>query len=228
MAKHIQAVIFDLDDTLYCERDYVRSGYSAVAEYLRETLNRPEQFQDWLWERFLTGESANALDAMNEHFSLGLDGDRISRLVEVYRSHRPAIRPRKGVAALLASLGRKYKLGLLSDGFMPAQRLKLDAIGMEEFLDGVVFTEELGRHAWKPSPAGFEEIRRLLDVPHAGCAYIGDNLSKDFVAPNQLGWLSIQLLMDDQVHSAKPIPPGGQPQIIVHSLDDIPDALQNA
>lgn len=28
----IKVVIFDLDDTLYSEKDYVRSGYHAIAE----------------------------------------------------------------------------------------------------------------------------------------------------------------------------------------------------
>ena len=28
--RKIQAVVFDLDDTLYAERDFVRSGYRAV------------------------------------------------------------------------------------------------------------------------------------------------------------------------------------------------------
>ena len=37
--KHLDAidtVIFDLDDTLYSEKDYVRSGFNAVAEAFPE------------------------------------------------------------------------------------------------------------------------------------------------------------------------------------------------
>ncbi len=34
----IKAVVFDLDDTLYPEKDYVMSGFSAVAEYAQAAL----------------------------------------------------------------------------------------------------------------------------------------------------------------------------------------------
>ena len=40
----IHAVVFDLDDTLYLERYYVRSGYRAVAEHLQQLMAaRPSQ-----------------------------------------------------------------------------------------------------------------------------------------------------------------------------------------
>ena len=60
----LQVVTFDLDDTLYAERDYVRSGYQAVARHLQATLADDRPFAAWLWDRFLAGESAGAFDAL--------------------------------------------------------------------------------------------------------------------------------------------------------------------
>ena len=33
----LRALVFDLDDTLYLEKDFVMSGYQAVARHLAET-----------------------------------------------------------------------------------------------------------------------------------------------------------------------------------------------
>jgi len=221
-----RAVVFDLDDTLYAERDYVRSGYRAVAEHLRRRLGRPEAFDDWLWQRFCAGTSAGALDALNAAFALGLDAGQIAELVAVYRGHTPTLRPRDGAIELLEQLGESYRLALLSDGFLPAQRLKLDALGLGRFFEAIVFTEEMGRDCWKPSPAGYEAARQRLGVPHEACAYVGDNPAKDFLAANRLGWQTIRLLCDGQVHAGEPAPAGGEPHVVIRRLDELPDALR--
>ncbi len=221
MKPTIQAVVFDLDDTLYAERDYVRSGYRAVAVYLRKALGRDEAFEDWLWGRFQAGQAGGALDELNEHFGLGLDAGAIAALVGVYRNHSPDISPRPGAVEVLRRLRQRCRLGLLSDGFLPAQRLKLDALGLAPMLDAVVMTEEMGRQCWKPAPDGFVAIRAMLGLAHEACAYVADNPAKDFVAPNRLGWRSVQLLCPGQIHSANAAPNGDQPQIVIASLDEL-------
>jgi len=215
---HLLGIVFDLDDTLYLERDYVRSGYRAVAEHLRETLSRDEPFEDWLWQRFQTGQSSGAFDAMSEHFQLDLSPEHIANLVDVYRRHRPDIKPIDGVPAMLTELQDRARLCLLSDGFLPAQQLKLDALGLGDRFEQIVFTEELGRDAWKPSPTGFELLQNRLDLPPESLAYVSDNPRKDFVAPNRLGWRTIQFRCQGQVHSANPDAEDGSPQVVVDSV----------
>ncbi|MDY7009788.1 MAG: HAD family hydrolase [Planctomycetota bacterium] len=217
-SRHIRAIVFDLDDTLFLERNYVRSGFAAVGEYLRDQTRRRAMFERWMWRRFISGRRDGMFDALGKHFGLGLTSSEILRLVDVYRRHRPDIRPCRGVEAVLSRLRRRrLKLGLLSDGFLPAQRLKLEAIGLEKYFHKVIFTEQMGRDAWKPSPRGFESIRRALSAPHAGCVYVADNPAKDFLAPNGLGWLTIQWRRVGQVHADKPTPQGGKPQRVIRS-----------
>jgi len=224
---HTLAVVFDLDDTLYAERDYIRSGYRAIDAYLRQSFDIDRLTHnglvagDWLWERFCGGEASGAFDALSETFDLALTREDIGQLVEVYRTHRPDIQPLAGAVEMLASLKARYRLGVLSDGFLPAQQLKLDALGLGDCFASVIFTEVLGREYWKPSPAGFEAIARELAVDHDACVYVGDNPSKDFVAPNALGWLTVQITRPGQVHAHKPAPPGGQASKVVHSWDEM-------
>ena len=221
----ILGVVFDLDDTLLAERDYVRSGYAAVADHVRGLTGRSDRFETWLWQRFLGGRAEGAFDALNAEFSLGLNG-QVGELVRVYRNHEPAVQAVAGMPGLLGLLHQRVRLGLLSDGFLPAQRLKLAAIRLERFFDAVVFTEDMGRAAWKPSPQGFEVMASLLDLPHHACVYVGDNPSKDFIAPNRLGWRTIQIVRPGQVYACKPPPSGGQPQIVVRSIAELAAALR--
>ncbi len=225
ISPSVQAVVFDIDDTLYGERQYIRSGYAAAAGYLRHRLHTADRYEDWLWNRFLTDKAAGAFDSLNDRFHLGLDSAAIAELVQVYRDHRPNIAPYEGMPELLECLKARHRLGVLSDGFLPAQRLKLQALGLEGFFDAVVYTESLGRQAWKPSPEGFELIAAKLALPHVAMAYVGDNPVKDFIAPNRLGWSTIQLVMDGQVHKQPPPVDNAHPQIVVRSLAELRDVL---
>lgn len=232
----IQAVIFDLDDTLYPERQYVLGGLSAVGEHLRTKLSRHEDFAAWLRAYFektqagwtyRQGFSGGAFDALSEEFGLGLGGSDISELVRLYRCHSPLISLYDDVPALLAAL-RPRRLGLLSDGFLPAQRLKIQALGIEALFDEIVMTEELGREFWKPSPRGFEIIADKLGLPHEQLCYVADNLAKDFVAPNSLGWLSVRMVRPGQIHAAKAAPPGGTPQHTVKTAAQLLELISSA
>ena len=231
-AKSI-AVVFDMDDTLYGERDYVRSGYAAVARHLVGKLGKgriegeARGIETWLWRRFTSGVEGLAFDALSEEFALRLSRAEILDMVRTYREHRPEIAPYPGVTAMLERLRGACRLGLLSDGFLPAQQYKLDALGIERLFDVVVFTEELGRDKWKPSPVGFEVIRDRLEVSDDACTYVGDNVAKDFVAPNSLGWRTIHYVRAGQVHVGKTAPPGGEPKLVVRSDDELWCALMD-
>lgn len=180
---------------------------------------------EWLWRRFLAGDSSRAFNALNEEFHLGISDVQIAELIEVYRQHSPEIAPYPGVRETLEALGETVALGLLSDGFLPAQQFKLDALGLESCFDVVLFTEALGRDCWKPSPVGFEAVRKQLQVEHAACAYVADNPSKDFVAPNRLGWRTIQYIRPNQIHASNPPAELGQPQRFVRTDDELRQAL---
>lgn len=210
-SRKIQAVVFDIDDTLYLERDFVRSGYNAVADLLRQDTSRADAFEDWLWRRFLDGKVARAFNDLCDEFQLGLLPADITRLVETYRFHQPKISPFNGIAELLDELRHRFSLGIVSDGPARMQRNKLNALGLAEKFQSVILTDELGSDSGKPSPAGFEAVAKKLAVPHVGCVYVSDNPAKDFLAPNQLGWLTIRYIRDGQIYADRQAPPGGEP-----------------
>lgn len=220
-----RALVFDLDDTLYPERQYVRSGYRVIAEVLRQQQGTQDRYEDWLWERFLAGEASGAFDALSKRFGLELSDKQIADLVATYRGHRPTLQARDGMAELLGAAGRQARLGLLSDGLLPAQQYKLEALHLRPMFDAVVFTEQLGREFWKPAREGFQLMTELLGVEHEACTYVADNLAKDFVAPNGLGWRTVLLRCEDQVHRDNEAPSRGEPDVTVNSVGRLRDVL---
>lgn len=225
-SPNISAVVFDLDDTLYAERDYVRSGYLAVAAHLQARLNRDGPWADWLWQRFLAGKVQRAFNDLSDAFGLSLQEADIAELINVYRTHRPRLRAFADIPPLLSLLRADYKLGLLSDGYLPTQALKLEAVGLERFFDAVLFTESLGRQAWKPATEGFEWIARRLETPHAQCCYVADNVAKDFIPPNRLGWRTIQYVRPGQLYSSHRATGDALPQTLVRSPEELRDAVR--
>ena len=183
--KHLQglhAIIFDLDDTLYGEKEYVRSGYHAIAEALPQV----EQMEEKLWKAF--EQNKPAIDEVL--VSEGIYTEELKqKCLSVYRFHQPDIHLYEGVKDLLCQLRADgYKVGIITDGRPKGQRAKIKALGLDEFVDHIIVTDELGSVEYrKPNQTAFVRMQELLHVPFEEMCYVGDNNKKDFVAPEMLG-----------------------------------------
>lgn len=182
----LKAIVFDMDDTLYPESAYVRSGFRAVA--------------DWAAGRY-AWEAEASYAALNALFEAGVRGDTFNRwlaaqnadesmvqdCLQVYRAHTPTLTPYDDIPLLLRALKPHYKLGLVSDGYLAVQQAKFAALALGEWFDAVVFSDQWGREHWKPSTRPFEAVLALLGVAAEEAVYIGDNPKKDFLGARQIG-----------------------------------------
>ncbi len=239
----IKTVIFDLDDTLYDEIDYCRSGFAAVAEFLANLHGTPpaERIFDCLWKQFTGGNHTRTFNAALDELDINYDDKLINELIRVYRNHIPKITLPQDSRDVLCLLSNKYTLALLTDGFLPAQKLKVQALGIEEYFKCIIYTEELGRDCWKPSPAGFEKIMQSLNVKPEAIACIADNEQKDFIAPNKLGFLTIQMIRSACIHTSTPLETGREKsltgstsqqnyaaaQYVIQKISELPALLEN-
>ncbi len=209
-----KAVVFDLDDTLYPERQYVTSGMRAVAAWIERMLGfpAPRSFEE-LCELSEAAERGRTFDRWIE--AHGLDPRVwISRMVQVYRCHSPQIQPYPDVVPVLQRLASCFGLGLVSDGYLETQRKKWDALNLAGFFQVAVFTDELGREHWKPSPLPFRTVLDRLAVPAERSVYIGDNPHKDFCGARRIGMGTIRLRRCDGLHCDLHLP----------GADNTPDA----
>src|SRR5687767_11665642 len=83
-------VVFDIDDTLYLERDYVRSGFRAVGEWARARLGISD-FAERSWRLFEAGVRGSIFDDALTESGVQPDHALVRALVDVYRTHEPAI-----------------------------------------------------------------------------------------------------------------------------------------
>lgn len=223
----ITTVIFDLDDTLYDEIEYCKSGFRAIADFLSKVPDAPaaERIYNALFSQFEAGNRTKTFDTALDELEMPYDREFIGKLVELYRNHIPAIMLPRDSLDVLSLLDGKYTLSLLTDGFLPAQRLKVEALKIGKFFGRIVYTEELGRECWKPSPAGFERIIRELNINYRDAAYVADNEIKDFIAPNSLGIGTIRLIRPAGIHRLSSEQAGAAAQYTIQEISRLPDLL---
>lgn len=188
----IPAVIFDLDDTLYPEHAFVRSGFAEAGRWLQAQQGVAGLAAE-AGRLFAEGRRGRIFDEALLALGVAPAPALVARLVAVYRSHVPQLELYADAAWALDHCGARGRLGLLTDGYAATQRNKVAALGIAARFQAMVFTDDHGRENWKPSPAPFQRIALALDCPAAACVYVGDNPAKDFVAPNRLGWRTVHL-----------------------------------
>lgn len=195
----MKVICFDLDDTLYKEIDYLKSAYREIACFAARHLNgcadsvntMASRAYEWMMNAYRNG--GNSFEALN--YFLGLDIPVVDYL-SIYRKHKPNISLSEEVVYVLSVLKEQgIILGLITDGRSIQQRHKIEALGLSAYFDddNLVISEEFGSE--KPSPANYSYFIDKYPSCH-DFTYVGDNLKKDFIAPNYLGWRTV-CLMDD-------------------------------
>jgi putative hydrolase of the HAD superfamily len=219
----MRAVLFDLDNTLYPEVEFVKSGFKAVAAYLgrRNELDETAVFEE-MFDILGREGRGEVFDRFLTHHGL-FSEERVKLLVYLYRSHRPSIRLDGDVLPVLRKIRSKgVQTGVVTDGMASVQRQKLEVLGIKDLMDVIVCTDELGGDCWKPSVVPFKVALELLGVSSTEAAYVGDDITKDFVGPNGIGMCTIQITRHRAIHFAVGAPPkGGDSMIKVERMKDI-------
>jgi putative hydrolase of the HAD superfamily len=199
----IRCVVFDIDDTLYLEREYVRSGFAAVGRWAAEQLNIAD-FHERAWARFEAGTRRRVFNEVLGECGIEATADLVELMVTIYRVHRPAISLLPDAAAALDALSGRVELAAVSDGPLESQRAKAAALGLEKWLNPIVLTAELGPGHDKPHPLGFQTVEQATGHRARQCVYVADNPAKDFLAPAELGWHTIRVRRRGGLHAQAP------------------------
>jgi len=192
-----KVICFDLDDTLYKEIDFLKSGYKKVAEFVaRQYGCDARAIYDQLLKWYYNGE--NAFACLNEEYGLG---NPVNEYLDIYRYHHPTITLSDETKDILSKLiEENVVLGIITDGREITQKQKVEALELGKWipLEMVMINEE--KKYFKPNHWSYDKmmLKCYSQYPNNNLAfyYIGDNTEKDFIAPNELGWTSICLLDD--------------------------------
>ena len=173
-------IVFDLDDTLYDEVDFVKSGFQEIANYLKD-----EKYYNFMCEVFESEGSGKVFNKLIEKFSLDVN---INKLIEIYRFHTPNIvLPNESLELL--KFAKEFKTALISDGHYIMQKNKHDALKLDEFIKYPIFTDFY--HTKKPELKPYKMVMQNYQDQER-FVYISDNPKKDFKAVAELGWAGIR------------------------------------
>lgn len=228
----MRVVVFDLDDTLCKEIEYLKSAYKEIAAYAAQmctgTSVPVQVLEVKAYDAMLEGyhDGRNAFEALNAFLGLGLP---VSELLRMYREHVPQISLDDDTRYTLDRLKAEGVLmGIVSDGRELTQWNKVKALGLTEWMDESLIIINSSQEFFKPNPCGYERLEEAIlaiaPEEELSFTYVGDNLKKDFIYPNQHGWQTVCLKNDGRnIHPQdfKNASVEALPQRVVESIKEI-------
>lgn len=184
-------VVFDLDDTLYKEIDFLKSAYQEIAEFFRDKFGiyglRGEMLRYYR-------EGKNVFQEVIDFYKRPVE---MKTLLDIYRNHIPNISLNAETKQVLDSLKNGNSgIGLITDGRMVSQMNKIKALGLDKYIpEKYIIISEVWEHE-KIDGFAYDLMEKLF--PNGNYFYVGDNPQKDFLAANKRGWTTICILDNGQ------------------------------
>lgn len=195
-------IVFDLDDTLISEKDYIDSGFRNISNIFAQRYNLSSEDVYSTMKNLFQEDTNKIFNRLFESYKIFYDDTDIKKLVKLYREHTPNINLLEDARLVLESLrGNNIKIGIITDGYKETQNKKIEVLNLENIVEKIIVTDELGKEYWKPDKRSFEMMKKYFGVEYSEMIYVGDNLKKDFLAPNELGMLSIQIERKEGIYS---------------------------
>ena len=211
-------LVFDLDDTLYDEISYVRSGLRAVADFMAQQWHlEPPDTYDRLTRALQNDGRGRIFDPVLLHYGR-LTKANVKRCLGIYRRHKPVIRLHRAGEECLSRFDSDSRY-LVTDGNKLVQSNKVEALRLKPRFERVFITHRFGiRHA-KPSPYCFQLIAKTEGVSPQNIVYVGDNPVKDFVGLKPLGFKTVRVLTG--VHRDVRLSRCFEADVSIPSLDEL-------
>lgn len=200
MDRQLRCIVFDLDDTLYLETDYVRSGFVQVGAFVERRFG-VGGFFEVAWELFLQGQRKDIFDRTLRHLRLPAGRSIVGELVDSYRNHLPDISMTVDSLHCLETLRSRFILALITDGPLASQHNKARALKLHRWMSLQIFTDGWGNEFCKPHRRAFLAVQEHTGSAADQCMYVGDNPKKDFSGPSRLGWMTARVRRPGGLHS---------------------------
>ena len=220
------AVVFDLDNVLYDERDYVFAAFRSIALFLsgRCRFSEDEVYSKLVCDFEKKGSMYPRLfnDAVDD---LGFDQNLVPEILRLYATVDSKVELFPEATSTLLALRRLgLKLALVTNGGVQIQRNKVRLLGVEEFFDAVVFARETETGKEKPDPEGYRVALQKLGVGAGEAVCVGDNPHTDFWGAKQLGMRTVRVLLGEfkDAHLSEEY----EAEIVLHNLAELPRVIE--
>jgi putative hydrolase of the HAD superfamily len=209
--RHIDLVLFDLDDTLHDDTLAYQSAAQEVAheiaaEHGIDALALKAAYiaaAEGFWKRLTADALQVKLDGVRRSLwqtaleSVGVGDPMVARRsAEKYNDYRKKyFTPFPGAVDVLQSLrSRGKRLGLVTNGFSETHREKIALLRIGELFDAIFIADEVGM--LKPDPLLFAHACTTLRIPPSRSAMVGDRYDRDIRGAGEAGlftvWLNVR------------------------------------
>ena len=228
----IKHVFFDLDNTLW---DFRKNARFALAElYIKYDVEKRYGFtfdefhpfyhdsNEGLWalirDKKITKEELRARRFKEAFDNLGINDDELARIfedeyMETITNYNEVV---DGAMELLNYLKPKYKLHIITNGFLEVSKRKIETSDLNGYFDTVTYADEI--KILKPDPRIFTVALEKAGATKEESIYIGDDWIADAVGAKEFGMESIFFDRLDEKFTMEGVP------TIVH-LDEVKNYL---
>ena len=194
--KRFTTVLWDLDGTLldflYSQRYALQKCFrTAGREIAEEQMERYSQINDSFWKRYELGEISKER-LLRERFvqlfkEYGIEDIEPGAFQREYEEALGSVVSHKDDSLTLCkALNGFVRQYVVTNGISATQRSKLKLSGLEEAMDGVFISEEVG--APKPSEEFFAYcLERIEEKDRSKILIVGDSLTSDIRGGIQAG-----------------------------------------
>lgn len=178
--------LFDLDETLVTYEPEVPGIFRAACRRagVEPTEAAAEAIGPGYVETFAAFEESPYLGAARAAREAGLEIDPESFAETYVETELESTHVPDGVRELLAALDR---IGVVTNGYGPIQRRKLETTGLADHVDAVVCADDV--EAFKPADAPFDAVTDAVDAREY--VMVGDNVEYDIRPAADRGYRTV-------------------------------------
>ena len=186
--------VFDLDDTLYDEFQFVCSGFDAVSEVISEDFGIDKDFTYSglirVFKNYGRGKVFNQFFLENK---IVTDPKYITKLVDIYRfKQKYQLNLFHGVENFIKKIKKNgSQTALLTDTNWNVQEKKVESLKLDKIIDNIYYSDKYGLK--KPDTILYEKILDDFKIDPKYTVWVGDDPRCDFFIPNLLGAFTIRI-----------------------------------
>lgn len=218
LTPRYKCILFDLDRTLWdfesnasetLNELYVKHGLNAFIVDCQTFIQAYSVHNQRLWAEYTSGNlKKEELRRLRFYLTLkqfGVDNRELgARLDTEYINICPkktALFPyTKPILEYLST--KKYRLYIVTNGFVEAQTVKLLNSGIHSYFEAVITSEEVGFP--KPDPRIFQHILSIAKVSPKQCIMVGDDWQADICGAKNAGMAQVFFNPYKKEHNGKP------------------------
>jgi putative hydrolase of the HAD superfamily len=193
------AVLFDLDNTIYDERQYLYKAYEEIGVFCAANFNLQKQdVYLFLINHFEKIGRSRLFNSLSEEFKI--PEHIIIQLLEILRTvnFNEKIQTFPYFLPLVRSLfSSGVKLGIITNGNVIQQMNKVKSIDFKGLIEKfqIIYANDFSP---KPSPISYWKMKELINFKN--CVYIGDSVvDEKFAKTVGIPFLNVNLLRREEL-----------------------------